>query len=255
VPSVDAGRLPSRVEAGVENVLRLLDDAGGRATFFVLGEVARAHPRLVSLISSRGHEIGCHGMTHSLVYRQSPEVFREELRRAAGLLREQSGAPVVGFRAPSWSITRESLWALEALSAEGFVYDSSVFPADARLYGIAGAPRGPYRVGSLIELPPPIFSAGPIRVGAGGGFYLRALPEFVLRAALGEYERRGWPFIVHAHPRELDPGAWEHRLPFGPVELFVQHYGLSRSPERLAALLAKRKSATLWEILKARGAV
>jgi polysaccharide deacetylase family protein (PEP-CTERM system associated) len=241
-PELDPRTLPRRVEAGVDRVLEVLARAAAKATFFVLGIVAREHPRIVPRIAAAGHEIGCHGMHHTLVYRQSPAEFEREAAEARELLRDQSGQPVPGFRAPSWSLTRESLWAFERLTEIGFRYDSSVFPARNYLYGIGGAPTAPYRVRmasgrTVLEIPPPVLALGPLRLGAGGGFYLRALPLWAQRLAARSYARRGSPFLAYVHPRELDPGAWDLRLPLSRLEQGVHRFGIRSVPRKLEKLL------------------
>ena len=257
MPAVDQRTLPSRVESSVARVLDALAAAGARATFFVLGCVAREHPALVPRIAAGGHEIACHGLTHTLVYEQSPAAFRAAVADARKLLSDQGGRDVIGFRAPSWSITAASLWALDVLIESGFRYDSSVFPAANYLYGISGAPRTAYRVatpaGALIEVPPPALALGPLRFGAGGGFYLRALPLVVHRRLMRAYERRGAPFVLFIHPRELDPDAWSLRLPLSAKERLIQDWNLRSSPRRIARLLAAARWEPVAAMLERRG--
>jgi polysaccharide deacetylase family protein (PEP-CTERM system associated) len=254
---VDQTNLPSRVEAAVARVLDTLDAAGARATFFVLACVARERPGLVPRIAAAGHEIACHGLTHTLVYEQTPAAFRAAVGDARKLLADQSGRDVIGFRAPSWSVTTRSLWALDVLAESGFRYDSSVFPAANYLYGIADAPRTPYRVqtpaGALVEVPPPALALGPLRLGAGGGFYLRALPLVVHRRLMREYERRGAPFVLFIHPRELDPESWSLRLPLSAKERLIQEWNLRASPRRIARLLSEGRWEPVASVLARRG--
>ena len=256
-PAIDHATLPSRVETSVGRVLDALAAAGAHATFFVLGCVAREHPGLVPRIAAAGHEIACHGLTHTLVYEQSPAAFRAAVVDARKLLCDQTGRDVIGFRAPSWSVTMRSLWALDVLAESGFRYDSSVFPAANYLYGIAGAPRTPYRVhtpaGTLIEVPPPALAFGRLRLGAGGGFYLRALPLVVHERLMRDYERRGAPFVLFIHPRELDPDGWSLRLPLSTKERLIQDWNLRASPRRIARLLAAGRWESVASMLERRG--
>ena len=134
----------STVEENTEVYLRILEQYHATATFFVLGFVAEQHPQLVKRIADAGHEIASHGYGHQLVYKQTPEEFREDIHRSKGLLEDIIGQPVVGYRAPSWSITENSFWALDILTEMGFKYDSSIFPFKNFLYGVKGAPRFPY---------------------------------------------------------------------------------------------------------------
>src|SRR5262249_36011523 len=151
----------SRVVASTHRILRVLDQASVRATFFVLGWVADKHPELVRTIHSAGHEIGCHSYWHRLIYQQTPEEFRTDLRWARDLLQDILGARVTAYRAPSFSITQQSLWALDILIEEGFLFDSSIYPTHHDRYGIAGAPAWPHQVvrpaGALWEFPMAIY--------------------------------------------------------------------------------------------------
>jgi polysaccharide deacetylase family protein (PEP-CTERM system associated) len=257
--SFDPAGLPRRVEAGVELVLELLAAADARATFFVLGSVAREHPQLVGRIAGAGHEIGCHGMTHTLVYEERPDAFARAVAEARALLVEQSGQPVWGFRAPSWSVTERSVWAFDALAAAGFRYDSSVFPAANYLYGVDGAPRAPYRVptrpaGAVIEVPPPVVAFAGRRLGVGGGFYLRLLPLWVHRRTLARYARDGAPFLLYVHPRELDPEAWALGVPLALKERLIRDVGLGAVRRRIAHLLAEHRWEPVADVLRRRGA-
>jgi polysaccharide deacetylase family protein (PEP-CTERM system associated) len=257
-PALDPGALPTRVEASVAHALDALAATAARGTFFVLGCVARAHPGLVRRIADAGHEIACHGLTHDLVYATAPAAFAAAVHDARALLADQSGQPVLGFRAPSWSITTRSLWALDALAAAGFRYDSSIFPAANYLYGIDGAPREPYVVptaggGALVEVPPPLIVVGPVRLGAGGGFYLRVLPLWLHRRALRAAGRDGAPFLLYFHPRELDPGAWPLRLPLSAKEDFIHRFRLKSAARKLRRLLAERRWEPIADVLGRRG--
>jgi polysaccharide deacetylase family protein (PEP-CTERM system associated) len=238
------GTHPSRVESGVAATLDLLAECHVKATFFVLGCVAREHPGVVRRIADAGHEIACHAMEHELVYEMEPRRFVEVAIAARRLLEDESGRHVRGFRAPSWSITERNLWAFDALVEAGFEYDSSVFPGSSPLYGIPDAPTAPYRVrtgegGSIVEVPPSVMRLGPLRTGIGGGVYLRALPLALQRLAMGRYARRGEPFMVYVHPRELDPSAWELKLPLAPLDQLFHRVGLRSTPRKLRALLQR----------------
>ncbi|HJQ83364.1 MAG TPA: polysaccharide deacetylase family protein, partial [Candidatus Binatia bacterium] len=258
-PALDTGSLPRRVEQSVERVLDTLAARAVRATFFVLGAVAREHPGIVPRIAAAGHEIGCHGMTHALAYETAPDDFARAIAEARALLRAQSGQSVLGFRAPSWSVTARSLWALDAIAAAGFRYDSSIFPHANYLYGLDGAPRTPYVVetdaGPLIEVPPPLVGRGPLTLGAGGGFYLRLLPTWVHRRAAAASARARSVFLAYVHPRELDPGAWPLRLPLSLKEDAIYRLRIASVPRKLGRLLAGRTWQPLGEVLRAAGAL
>ena len=155
----------SRLHTGLDPLMELLESCGGvKATFFVLGAVAERFPEVVAEIARAGHEVGCHGHQHEFVYRQSPEEFRSDLQRARDALGNATGDAPIGYRAPYFSINSDSLWALDILSEEGFVYDNSIFPVKNDRYGIPDAPRTPFDVpttsGTLVEIP-----LTPLRIG------------------------------------------------------------------------------------------
>jgi polysaccharide deacetylase family protein (PEP-CTERM system associated) len=166
-------QLESRVSANTERLLSIFEEQGVRATFFVLGWVADRFPALVERIAALGHEIASHGYAHRLVYDQTPGSFREDVRRAKALLEDVSGRPVFGFRAPSYSVTPKSLWALDILIEEGYRYDTSIFPIRHDRYGIPLSPRHAYVLerpgGSLIEVPASTVACGPLNLPIGGG--------------------------------------------------------------------------------------
>lgn len=167
IPRATWGDYECRVERNTERILDLLDDCRVTATFFILGWVAERYPKLVRKISDRGHEPACHSYWHRLVYKLTPEEFREDTVQAKNAIEDAAGSEIYGYRAPSFSITSRSAWALDVLAELGFRYDSSVFPIQHDVYGVPGAPRGPFRVetpfGPMIEFPMATFrcSVGP----------------------------------------------------------------------------------------------
>jgi polysaccharide deacetylase family protein (PEP-CTERM system associated) len=171
------GQYESRVVRNTHRILQLLDRHRVKATFFILGWVAKRAPQLVRDIHACGHEIGSHGYWHRLIYRQSPEEFRTDIRQSRGVLQDILGMPVLAYRAPSFSITAQSLWALQILVEEGFRVDSSVFPIHHDRYGIPGAKRTLHRmttdVGPLWEFPPPVARLAGMNLPVGGGGYFR----------------------------------------------------------------------------------
>src|SRR6185312_15709894 len=159
--------LESRVCRNTERLLRLFADSGVRATFFVLGWVAERFPHLVDRIAHEGHEIASHGYGHRLVYDLTPHAFREDIRRSKQILEAVACAPVYGYRAPSYSVTPRSLWALDILIEEGFRYDASIFPIHHDRYGIPISPRHPYiveRASALVETPASTVRWGPFNL-------------------------------------------------------------------------------------------
>lgn len=225
----------SRVVPATQHLLRLLRAGRVRATFFVLGAVADAHPSLIETIVAEGHEIGVHGYFHRFVYKLTPEAFDEELARSIEAVTRITGEPPLGHRAPYFSVNASTPWAFECMVGHGLRYDSSVFPTRNMLYGFPGAPRLPYRVPghALWELP-----ASTVRVAGrnwpmAGGFYVRALPYPLIRWALQRLQAAGEPAILYVHPWELDLGQRYSQVT--PRER-VTHYGGRRG---LAAKLAR----------------
>lgn len=230
----------SRVVPATSRLLDLFADRGVRATFFVLGWVARRHPSLVTRIAAEGHEVASHGDGHDLVYDLSPAQFASDVRRAKHDIEDIAGQAVVGYRAPSYSITHRSLWALDVLLEEGYRYDASIFPVHHDRYGIPDAPRHPYVMtrpaGTLAELPPATVRVGGINIPVAGGGYFRLLPYGVTRwgiARVNAVERQ--PVVFYLHPWEVDPG--QPRLSAGWLSR-VRHYrNLDQTERRLVALL------------------
>ncbi|HEY7192133.1 MAG TPA: XrtA system polysaccharide deacetylase [Gemmatimonadales bacterium] len=234
-------RLESRVSRGVDTLLALLERHGAQATFFVLGWIAERHPLLIKAIGAAGHEVASHGLDHRRVTKQSPGQFRESIRRSKAVLEDIVGKPVVGFRAPSFSIVPGREWALDLLIEEGYTYDSSLFPITRRGYGYAGGTRDPHllkaQAGTLVELPPTTLRRAGINLPAAGGAYFRLFPYALTRFAFRDCARRGVPGTFYVHPWEADPDqprldvSWSAR---------VRHYGgLARTVPRLERLLAE----------------
>jgi polysaccharide deacetylase family protein (PEP-CTERM system associated) len=197
----------ARVMGQTHDILEVLARRGVHATFFVLGLVAEAYPQLVRDIAGAGHEVGSHGWSHRLVYRQSPDEFAAEALRSKTLLEGIIGRPVLGYRAAEFSITNASRWALDILAGCGFKYDSSVFPIAGRRYGIADAPTAPYQVtaesGVMTELPMTVADWRGRRFPVGGGGYFRLAPYSITRAAMRSVNREGRSAVVYFHPYEF----------------------------------------------------
>lgn len=232
-------RYPSRVEASTDRLLRLLEGAGARATFFVLGWVAERRPGLVRRIADAGHEVASHGWSHRKVTELSTDQFRADVRRSRALLEELSGDPVTGYRAPSFSLHPDTRWMLDVLAEEGYRYDSSLFPSWRPAgRGAAGAPRRAFTVETgaapLLELPLTTLRRFGVTLPAAGGAYLRHLPYGLIRAGLRQAERDGEPGVVYVHPWELDPEQPRFSVPPGTR---LRHYGnLGRMEKRLERL-------------------
>ena len=229
-----------RTSANTDRILDLLDACAVKATFFVLGWVAEREPSIVRAIAVRGHEVACHGYRHRMVTTLEPEEFREDVRRAKALIETISGAPVVGFRAPSWSIVADTMWALDVLIEEGFAYDSSIFPIHHDRYGVPGAARFPHVItrpsGSIREYPPSTLRVAGVNFPVAGGGYLRLYPLWFTRWALRRINRRKrHPCVIYVHPWEVDPG--QPRMSCGRMTGFRHYVGLSRTFGKLRVLL------------------
>jgi polysaccharide deacetylase family protein (PEP-CTERM system associated) len=213
---------PSRVEKNVHLILEIFDKYETKATFFILGWVAESFPDLVRKIANAGHEIACHGYAHQHIRRQTPETFRQDVHRARQFLQDQVQKPVYCYRAPSFSITGATLWALDVLAEEGFRIDSSIFPVRHDLYGIPDAKRFPHKRGGIIEFPPATIRRFHNNFGVAGGGYLRLLPYRFTRWAIkqiNDVERQ--PAMVYFHPWELDPD--QPRIS-APIKSRFRHY-------------------------------
>jgi polysaccharide deacetylase family protein (PEP-CTERM system associated) len=245
---------PSRVHASVTLLLELLLKHGSRGTFFVLGWLADRHPDLVRDIAAAGHEVASHGWDHVRVTRQRPEEFRASVRRTKHELERLTGAEVLGFRAPSFSIVPGCEWALDVLIEEGYRYDSSMFPI--RRPGNYGYPRAapdPHWLerpaGKLAEFPLTTLRRFGLSLPAAGGAYFRVLPYGLVRAALNDSARRNIPGTFYIHPWELDPG--QPRLAV-PWLARARHYtGLDRTQPRLERLLAEFRFTAIADSLAA----
>jgi polysaccharide deacetylase family protein (PEP-CTERM system associated) len=249
----DWDRFESRVVANTYQVLEILSSAGVRGTFFILGWVAERFPELIRTIRAAGHEIGCHSFWHRLAYLQAPEEFRYDLRRARDVLQQILGEAVVAYRAPSFSITRRSLWALDILIEEGFTCDSSIFPTVHDRYGLAGAPLPPHVIrrgaGKIWEFPLPVYR----RLGhpwpIGGGGYLRLYPYALTRHGLRAINAEGRPFVVYLHPWEVDPDQPPLPMPLNLAAHFRHYVNLKRTKTRLLKLLGDFRFTTMAEVL------
>jgi polysaccharide deacetylase family protein (PEP-CTERM system associated) len=242
-----------RTEASTHRLLDLLDSHRARATFFVLGWSAERHPALVRQIAQRGHEVASHGYAHELVTRQNPDEFRADVKRARLMLQDLSGQPVVGYRAPSYTIVSGTRWALDILAQEGHVYDSSIFPIKRLRYGIPGAPRWPHKVNlgnglSLVEYPLPTVRVGWINIPATGGAYLRLLPMSFQTWVIKDLIQRQRPFVVNVHPWELDPG--QPRFRVGARTRWTHYHNLNQAKTRLSVFLSLTKFRSQLDILQ-----
>ncbi len=236
----DWDSLPCRVERNVERVLGLFERHSVRTTFFTLGWVAERYPHLVRSIVDSGHEVASHGYAHVRVNRQSPKEFREDIIRSKKLLEDLSGAPVKGYRAASYSIGKDTLWALDELQRAGYEYSSSIYPIHHDLYGMPDAPRFPFRHhgDGILEVPISTVRLFHFNWPSGGGGYFRLLPYRVFRSALRRInQREGQRCVFFFHPWELD--AEQPRQKQASLKSRFRHYlNLGRMEKRLERLLS-----------------
>jgi polysaccharide deacetylase family protein (PEP-CTERM system associated) len=252
----------ARMETCTRRLLDQLAAASARATFYVVGEIARTHPKLVADIAAAGHEVGSHSWDHRRVHRFDPASFRDDLRASKDALEQAAGAPVVGFRAPTFSVMKGTGWAVDVLAECGFEYDSSIFPVRHDRYGVPDAPRGPFlavgREREILELPPLTYRALGLNLPVAGGGYFRLFPLFMMRAGLRQAARATPPRVgmLYFHPWEFDPT--QPRLPLKRLARWRTYVGVGRTTARLGALLkgfAFRRAVDVARELRASGAL
>jgi polysaccharide deacetylase family protein (PEP-CTERM system associated) len=239
IPSDQWANQEQRAFGNTLELLEILGETGTKATFFVLGWLAERYPALVKTIAKDGHEIGCHGYSHELVYRQSISEFTEETRRAKGILEDITGTAVLGYRAASFSIVDESRWALDVVAELGFSYDSSIFPIRHDRYGMPGSKPYAHRLElgdgkSIIEFPPTVIDLGPLRLPVAGGGYLRLYPYPFTRWAIRRLNTLGRPAVVYVHPWEIDTA--QPRAATGVLTRFRHHVNIDKMRTRLRRL-------------------
>jgi polysaccharide deacetylase family protein (PEP-CTERM system associated) len=243
--SVSAGRrreYADRMAAATHRLLDQLAAAGNvSATFYVVGQIAETHPRLVRAIADAGHEIGSHSHSHTRVHRLTPRAFREDLRRSVDALQQVTGRPVFGFRAPTFSVTRATDWAVDALIESGLRYDSSVFPVRHDRYGVSDAPRHPFwlegEAGRILELPLLTLRLMGRNVPVAGGGYFRLFPPALMRAGLRQLPADAAVGMLYFHPWEFDPD--QPRLPLARVSRWRTYVGVGKTTDRLNELLTR----------------
>src|SRR5262245_14981459 len=234
-------------------LLDLLGERGIRATFFIVGEIAKSHPGLIKRMADDGHEVASHSWDHRRVHHFKPDTFHEDVRTSVDALQQAGGAPVAGFRAPTFSVMRETAWAVDVLAELGVRYDSSIFPVRHDRYGVPDAPRVPVMVRGerheLLELPPLTLRAfGQNLPGAGGG-RLRRFPLFVMERGIRKMPAAR---VLYFHPWEFDPG--QPRLPLNRMARFRTYVGIGRSRDRLARLLSRHEFGRLIDRVEELGA-
>lgn len=253
IDSSQWNKYEDRVKANTEKILDIMDKTNTKGTFFILGCVAQKHPDLVKDIVSRGHEIGSHGMWHKMVTKQTPDEFRQDIRTSKKILEDITETTVNLYRASSWSICEQTIWALEILSEEGFKCDSSIQPFKTPLSGMKNASYKPFypivngKKLNIIEFPSTVLKFGAFRLPFSGGFYLRVLPYAILSRCL-KLVNKSRSGMVYTHPWEIDVA--QPRLT-APFHIKLIHYtNLSYTEKKLEKLLGQFQFVPLGELLK-----
>jgi polysaccharide deacetylase family protein (PEP-CTERM system associated) len=238
-----------RVEKSTTGLLNMLEVFGIRATFFVLGWVAEQRPRLIADIAARGHEIACHGYAHRFISSMTESQFTEDLQKALAVLRPLASRPIIGYRAPSFSVKADNPWFFTALRQNGIKYDSSIFPIGFHPdYSNRGAKLAPYEVESgFIEFPLSCFRFYRLMIPCCGGGYFRFFPYPVIRHGIRWCNSQGRNAIFYLHPWEIDPGQPRIKLP--AVKFFRHYLNLGKTVDRLHRLFTDFEWTTVSEVL------
>lgn len=252
----DWDRFPLRVVDNTARILDMLDECSIKATFFVLGWVAKRAPGMVRDIQARGHEIACHGYGHQLIYDIGPDNFRADIRMARSILEDTCGTKINGYRAPSYSITKESLWALNILLEEGFIYDSSIFPVIHDIYGMPDASRFPHAIKtssgviqefplSTVEIKVPGLT---YRLPIAGGGYLRLFPVWLFKSGISRINvQERQPAVLYFHPWEMDPG--QPKIKAGGKSRFRHYINLHKTEAKVRSLFNSFKFVPMGQVL------
>ena len=239
-----------RLEPETRWLLERLAEHDIKATFFIVGQIAQHSPNLVRAIHQAGHEVASHSWDHRRVHHLTPDSFGQDVRTSRDALEQITGEAVVGYRAPTFSIVRQTAWALDVLAESGMVYDSSIYPVRHDRYGVPHAPRCPFRARgqktAILEIPPATLRFVSSNVPIGGGGYFRLFPLFLLERALRQIEVDCHPSVamLYFHPWEFDPE--QPRLPLGLANRFRTYVGLHRSRGRLTTLLRRHPRVSFW---------
>lgn len=252
------------VSQSLDKTLQLLREHKVDATFFVVGELAEKQPEMLEKIVKNGHEIAFHGYYHDPLWTLSPHDFHHEVVKFNSMVRSVTGDKCLGFRAPSYSIDNQTVWALDILEEVGYIYDSSVFPMRTPLYGVSSAPIKPYHPSSrniaeqdknrnLIEFPALVYPVMGLRIPTAGGFYLRLLPSFIIKKAVKKMNTRGFPAVLSFHTWEMDNTT--PRLNLGPMKSFITYYNLDATKKKLIFLLSSFRFMSFKHYMEKHGLI
>lgn len=252
--SEKVSRPTKRVVENVENLLQIFNQYQVKATFFVLGTVAEDFPELIRDIHKQKHEIATHGYAHKLVYKQSREKFREDLRKSIGIIENITGEKVLGYRAPYFSIRDDSLWALEVLKEEGLKYDASIFPLRRKLYGVSVKDISRINTNGIVEFPTSKVSFLGYEFPFGGGGYLRLFPYSMTKWAIRKLNKTGKPAVVYIHPYEIDTEDGNDYESFGvkitKFTRFTQEFNRRKTEYKIRALLEDFEFTMIREFIR-----
>lgn len=247
----DWDKQQSRIVPNICKILKTFEEYQVKGTFFVLGWIAEKYPEIVLTIKKYGHEIGSHSYAHKIIYEHSKGEFIEDLEKSIAILEHITQERIRYYRAPSFAITKQSLWALEALSERGILYDSSIFPIKHDLYGMPTMPRFPFLIKfsngkKLIEYPMSTLQLFGENIPFSGGGYLRLLPYWFVKKAIRRINRTGKPAIIYFHPWELDPH--QPRLRLNAISRFRHYSNLEDTETKIRALLSEFRFSSLGQI-------
>ena len=236
--------IEDRVVEPTLRIIKMLDDTENSATFFVLGDVAEKFPELIQKIESQGHELGSHGYKHNLVYNYTEHQFETDIRKSLEILGETASQKILGYRAPSWSLSDKTPWAWEVLYSLGFTYDSSVYPFKTFLYGDSSAQRFAYDINlqngvKFTEIPPSVAEVFSKRFPFSGGFFFRIAPFWYIKRCIRQYNKLGKPAVIYLHPWEIDVD--QPRLPVDAKKRFILYANLKKTEEKLFRMLEEFK--------------
>ncbi len=229
-----------RIISSTNKVLEILSETGTKITFFVLGYVAEKYPELIAEIHKEGHEIASHSYSHKLVYNLTPQQFDADLKKSISILSSICGEQIFGFRAPSWSVSKELDWFFEILAENNISYDSSLFPFKTFLYGDNKNPRFGHVISvskkrNICEIPPSVGSIFSKRFPFSGGFYLRVLPYRLIKQFINSYNKNQNPVVMYFHPWELDIN--QPKINLKKRDKFIQYYNISTVEKKLKKIL------------------